>query len=56
VDLHSAPNDLAGRQGAGSVHHVAFRAAGDAAQADMVATLKAQGLRPTDQINRCYFR
>jgi glyoxalase family protein len=56
VDLRSAPNDLAGRQGAGSVHHVAFRAAGDAAQADMVATLKAQGLRPTDQINRCYFR
>ena len=22
----------------------------------MVAVLKAQGLRPTEQINRCYFR
>jgi glyoxalase family protein len=38
------------------VHHVAFRAATDAAQAEMVATLKAQGLHPTDQIDRCYFR
>jgi len=28
----------------------------DAAHAEMVAVLKAQGLRPTEQINRCYFR
>lgn len=56
VDVRSAATVLAGRQGAGSVHHVAFRATDDAAQADMVATLEAQGLRPTDQINRCYFR
>jgi glyoxalase family protein len=54
VDVHTGV--VTGYQGAGSVHHVAFRAAGDAAQADMVATLKAQGLRPTDQIDRCYFR
>ena len=47
---------LAGRQGAGSVHHVAFRAADDAAQADMVKQVKTQGLHPTDQIDRCYFR
>ena len=44
------------RQGGGCVHHVAFRAADDAAHAEMVAVLKAQGLRPTEQINRCYFR
>ena len=56
VDLRTAEGFLAGRQGAGSVHHVAFRAADDAAQADMVAAVKAQGLRPTDQIDRCYFR
>jgi glyoxalase family protein len=56
VDVRSAEGFLAGRQGAGSVHHVAFRAANDAAQADMVATIQAQGLRPTDQIDRCYFR
>ena len=45
-----------GRQGGGCVHHVAFRAADDAAQAEMVAVLKAQGLRPTEQVNRCCFR
>jgi len=56
VDIQAAEGFLAGHQGAGSVHHVAFRAADDAAQAGMVATVKAQGLRPTDQIDRCYFR
>jgi glyoxalase family protein len=56
VDVRTAEGFLAGRQGTGSVHHVAFRAATDAAQAEMVATLKVQGLHPTDQIDRCYFR
>jgi glyoxalase family protein len=56
VDVRTAEGFLAGRQGTGSVHHVAFRAATDAAQAEMVATLKAQGLHPTGQIDRCYFR
>jgi glyoxalase family protein len=56
VDVRIAEGFLAGRQGAGSVHHVAFRAADDAAQAAMVAAIRAQGLRPTDQIDRCYFR
>ena len=42
-------------QGAGSVHHVAFRAADDAAQAEWQ---RRSGRRasPTDQINRRYFR
>jgi glyoxalase family protein len=56
VDVRTAEGFLAGRQGTGSVHHVAFRAADDAAQAEMAAALAAQGLRPTDQIDRCYFR
>jgi len=56
VDVRTAEGFLAGRQGTGSVHHVAFRAATDAAQGEMVATLKAQGVHPTDQIDRCYFR
>ena len=56
VDIRTAEGFLAGRQGAGSVHHVAFRAASDTAQADMVKAITAQGLRPTDQIDRCYFR
>jgi glyoxalase family protein len=56
VDVRTAEGFLAGRQGAGSVHHVAFRAVDDAAQAQMAATVAAQGLHPTDQRNRCYFR
>ena len=56
VDVRTAGGFLAGRQGAGSVHHVAFRAADDTAQAQMAATLAAEGLHPTDQRNRCYFR
>jgi glyoxalase family protein len=61
VDLRATPGALmpgasAGRQGAGTIHHVAFRAADDAAQADMVEALAAQGLRTTDQIDRRYFR
>jgi glyoxalase family protein len=56
IDVRTAEGFLAGRQGTGSVHHVAFRAATDAAQADMVATLRTHGLHPTDQIDRCYFR
>lgn len=56
VDVRTAEGFLAGRQGAGSVHHVAFRAADDAAQAQMAAVLATQGLHPTDQRNRCYFR
>ncbi|RAI45861.1 ring-cleaving dioxygenase [Rhodoplanes roseus] len=57
VDLHRAVASFRGRLGAGSVHHVAFRAADDAAQGDMVARLAAQhGVRTTEQRDRNYFR
>jgi len=56
VDVRTAEGFLTGRQGGGSVHHVAFRAGDDAAQAEMAAAAKAQGLKPTDQIDRRYFR
>ena len=57
VDLRGAGEFLPGRQGAGSVHHIAFRAADDAAQAAMVARLREDfGLRTTDQKDRNYFR
>jgi glyoxalase family protein len=56
VDIREVPEAPAGRQGAGSVHHVAFRAANDDDQQEMAAAVSAQHLRPTDQINRCYFR
>ena len=57
VDLVAAPDLPRGRQGAGSVHHVAFRAADDAAQAAMAARLIAEhGLAVTEQKDRNYFR
>jgi len=57
VDLRVAPGFLPGRPGAGSVHHVAFRAADDAAQAEMVRRLRADHrIAATEQKDRRYFR
>lgn len=44
------------RLGRGSVHHVAFRAADDAAQADMIERLRGLGIAATEQKDRNYFR
>lgn len=45
------------RLGAGSVHHVAFRAADDAAQAAMAQILRERfGIEATEQRDRNYFR
>ena len=55
VDVHADGGAGPGRQGAGSVHHVAFRAADDDTELDMAATVRDLGLRPTDQIDRQYF-
>ena len=57
VTLRAVGGFLPGRQGAGSVHHIAFRAADDAAQAAMVRRLvEAHGLSVTEQRDRQYFR
>jgi glyoxalase family protein len=57
VDLRAAGGFLPHRAGAGSVHHIAFRASDDAAQEAMVKTLAANhGLRTTEQRDRNYFR
>jgi glyoxalase family protein len=57
VDLREAGEFLAGRFGAGSIHHVAFRATDDAAQAAMVERLAANhGIHTTEQKDRKYFR
>ena len=57
IDLRTAGEFLTGRQGAGSVHHIAFRAADDAAQAAMVKRLvENHHLRTTEQKDRNYFR
>ena len=55
VDLLALPG-ARGHQGRGSVHHVAFRAADDAAQAAMAAGLGALNLPVTEQKDRFYFR
>ncbi len=56
VDLREAGGFPRGRQSAGSVHHVAFRAANDAEQDEMVRRLGELGIRATGQKDRNYFR
>jgi glyoxalase family protein len=57
IDLRTAGEFLSARQGAGSVHHIAFRAADDAAQAAMVRKLiQDHHLLTTEQKDRNYFR
>jgi len=46
-----------GRQGRGSVHHIAFRAEDDSEQAEMARKPTTQhNLHPAGQRDRCYFR
>ncbi|MBS7538754.1 ring-cleaving dioxygenase [Ancylobacter lacus] len=57
VDIHEAGGFLPARMGGGSVHHIAFRAEDDAAEAAMVKKLQENhGIRTTEQKDRNYFR
>jgi glyoxalase family protein len=56
VDLRAVGGFPRGALGRGSVHHVAFRAGDDAAQAGMADRLAAAGLAVTGQKDRAYFR
>jgi glyoxalase family protein len=57
VDLRAAGNFMRGRSGAGTVHHIAFRAENDATQGEMVKRLaENHGIHATEQKNRDYFR
>jgi glyoxalase family protein len=57
VDIRVAGDFLPARMGAGSVHHIAFRAADDAVQADMVRRLaENHRIQTTEQKDRNYFR
>lgn len=57
MDIRVAGGFLPARMGAGSVHHVAFRATDDAAQAAMVSQLAGNhGICTTEQKDRNYFR
>lgn len=50
------PTIEAGRQGHGTVHHVAFQTPTDEDQQAMRKAVQSEGLRPTQQIDRHWFR
>ena len=50
------PTIESGRQGHGTVHHVAFRTPSDEDQEAMREAVQSAGLRPTQQIDRHWFR
>lgn len=57
IEIREAKGFLAGNMGRGSVHHIAFRAATDEAQAEMRRKLvEGHRLHATEQIDRNYFR
>lgn len=56
VDLREAPELPPGRQGAGSVHHVAFRVTDDEVQRTVRTRAEAARLRPTPVIDRFWFK
>ena len=57
ITLRAVGEFMRGRPGAGSVHHIAFRAANDEAQSMMVERLQRdRGQQVTEQRDRQYFR
>jgi glyoxalase family protein len=56
IDLRELPTGASGTGGAGTVHHVAFRAADDDTEYGLRAQVSAAGLAITEQIDRTYFR
>ena len=57
MEIRAAGGFLPARMGAGSIHHIAFRANDDAMQAEMAEKLAARyRIRPTEQKDRQYFR
>ena len=55
IDLKRSDAPSIGRQGAGSIHHIAFRALDDADQLDWRDRLMAAGMDVTPVIDRQYF-
>ena len=54
--VDAVPTVASGRQGHGTVHHVAFQTPTDDDQSAMRSAVQSKGLRPTQQINRHWFR
>lgn len=55
IDLVEAPGEARSVTAGGSVHHIAFRVADDAAELHFRQKLLEKGLQPTPQIDRDYF-
>ena len=55
IDLVIPAHGTPGRMGAGSVHHIAFRASDDTSQVDWSERLNAEGLSVTPVQDRTYF-
>jgi glyoxalase family protein len=55
IDLLERPGELYGRLGAGSVHHIAFRAKDDDEQAEYLSALRGEGYNVTPVQDRQYF-
>lgn len=55
VTVRLAPGFWRGAMGVGTVHHVAWRAADDAAQLALRSVIHAHGCNPTPVIDRTYF-
>jgi glyoxalase family protein len=56
VDVRAVGGFVRGVGGAGTVHHVAFRAPDDTAELAVRERVVAAGLEPTGQLDRSYFR
>jgi glyoxalase family protein len=56
VDIRCVPGIWSGVMGAGTVHHVAFRASGDSEQMDLRTELTSLGYNVTPQLDRDYFK
>jgi len=56
VDVLCEPDGMRGTMGAGTVHHIAWRAADDAAQLEIRSTLSGAGQDVTPVLDRNYFR
>jgi glyoxalase family protein len=56
VDILVSPGGAPGRNGLGTVHHVAFAISDEDEQLRLRAELMHQGLAVTEVLDRCYFR
>lgn len=56
VDVIVRPDGSFGRSGAGSVHHIAWRSAGDVEQLEWQKKIRDHGIHTTDVVDRNYFR